>query len=286
MACKKNKTHKQSDSRSTKELIQLALTTEDELGNWEAVTILHRRGTREVLEAARTLCQSDNPDERCLGADILAQLGYPGRTFPDECFAILVDLFQNDTDSDVLNATCSGLGRLGNPKAIELIAPLKSHTDAIVRLGVVFGIINAISHSEVSESSLAVQTLIELSSDADVVVRDWATFALGSQTSSDSEAIREILWQRLADEDEVVRGEAIAGLVERGDERVLKAILTELSQDNVSTPTLEAARQLGDSQLYPALLKLRARVPHKGDFWDDEFERAFNACKPSEDKSP
>ena len=59
------------------QLIQIALNEEDEDKAWDAVTVLQFRGTQEVLEAAQRLCESRNPEERELGANILGQLGVP-----------------------------------------------------------------------------------------------------------------------------------------------------------------------------------------------------------------
>lgn len=44
---------KRDDARRTEELIQIALTEPDESAAWEPVTVLHYRGSLEVLEAAR-----------------------------------------------------------------------------------------------------------------------------------------------------------------------------------------------------------------------------------------
>jgi hypothetical protein len=49
---------KRNDPRSVEELVRLALTEQDEDAAGEAVTILHYKGSREVLETAtRLMCQ-------------------------------------------------------------------------------------------------------------------------------------------------------------------------------------------------------------------------------------
>ncbi|MGK7952986.1 MAG: Uma2 family endonuclease [Xenococcaceae cyanobacterium] len=77
------------EQKSTEELIKLALTEKDEHIASQYITILHFRGTLEVLEQAQKLCQSKNIKERCTGIDILGQLGIPQRTFPDEFMQLL-----------------------------------------------------------------------------------------------------------------------------------------------------------------------------------------------------
>ncbi|MBE0447984.1 MAG: hypothetical protein IBX64_07800 [Actinobacteria bacterium] len=56
------------------------------------IAALHWRGTKEVLDAATSLCHSKNPHERSIGADILGQLGVPERTFPNEALRTLHDM--------------------------------------------------------------------------------------------------------------------------------------------------------------------------------------------------
>src|SRR5688500_8409365 len=68
-----------NDPRLTASLIRFALTEEDEDKVWEVISLLQFRGNREVLEAARKLCESNHANERRLGADILGQLGIPNR---------------------------------------------------------------------------------------------------------------------------------------------------------------------------------------------------------------
>ena len=71
---------KRSDPRSTDELIRIALSEEDINEAWNEVVVLHFRGNREVFEKAKNLCESNCPQERELGANILGQLGVPKAT--------------------------------------------------------------------------------------------------------------------------------------------------------------------------------------------------------------
>ncbi len=144
------------------------MTEQDEDAAWEAVTALHYKGNREVLEAAMRLCASDNADERQLGVNILGQLGTPERTFPNECFEVLAAMLTKETDPNVLECIGVAFGHLKDPRAVELLVPLKRHLNSDVRFGVVLGL----GH----DCPDAIEALVELSRDSEELVRNWATF--------------------------------------------------------------------------------------------------------------
>jgi HEAT repeat protein len=172
---------KRNDSRSIEELVRLALTEQDEEASREAVTVLHCKGSREVLEAATRLCASDSADERQLGANILGQLGMPDRTFPDECFERLAAMLTKETDPNVLECIGVAFSHLKDPRAIELLLPLKRHANSDVRFGVALGLTG-------HDRPDAIEALIELSRDSEELVRTWATFTLGTMISADTPA--------------------------------------------------------------------------------------------------
>jgi HEAT repeat protein len=119
--------------------------------------------------------------------------------------------------------------------------------------------------------------LIELTRDADAKVRDWATFALGTQCETDTPAIRDALVDRLADADDETRCEALVGLTRRGDPRVLPCLHKELACESIGTLAIEAAALIGEPQLLPQLVALRA-------WWDVDdrlLEEAIRACSPT-----
>ncbi|MEH2159088.1 HEAT repeat domain-containing protein [Nostoc sp.] len=258
----------QSDPRSTQELIELPLKEEND----DVVGILHFRGNQEVFAVASKLCNSQNPRERQLGADILGQLGIPHRTFPHESLAILLRLLECEQNTDVLNSIGIALGHLHDARAIAPLIQLKCHPSPSVRYGVVFGLLGY-------EDELAISTLIELSSDQDEDVRNWATFGLGSQIETDTTAIREALYQRFlnenTDENYEIYGEALVGLAKRKDSRILTRLTEELLSDYVGVLAVEAAEEFADSRLYPALMQLKQ-------WWSENnnlLERAINNCQ-------
>jgi HEAT repeat protein len=263
---------KNSDPRSTEELIRLALTERDEDMAWESVTALHFRGTREVLEAAELLCDSAIPTERELGATLLGQLGVPERSFPDECFDCLARMIETEDDPDVLQAIAIAFGHLDDPRCIEILIPFKNHPSDIVRWGVVHGISG-------HDFPAAIETLIELSRDRDEEIRDWATFGLGTLIDTDSEEIREALWARVVDTYGDARAEALMGLARRKDPRTAGLLLQELAEEDVDSMAIDAAEELGDPALVSALTQLKKRWPENRREEEEWLDKAIASCK-------
>lgn len=264
------------DPRSVWELIDIALSEEDEHAAWQPINVLHHRGNRETFVAARELCESDDPRKQTWGIRILATLGIPERCFPDESLSILIPLLERESDNDRIQEIAFALGHLEDARAVGPLARFKDHPNPDVRYSVVHGLLRR-------EDDLAIRTLIELSVDEDSGVRDWATFGLGTQADADTLAIREALFDRLSDEDEDTRGEALLGLANRRDSRIIEPLLQELSgalvREHPSTLAaslvVQAAREIGDPCLCPALIALR-------EWWgqDDELlEEAIERCK-------
>jgi HEAT repeat protein len=260
-----------TDLRSVEELVRLALTEREEEAAWGPVTLLHYKGSREVLETAIRLSMSTEARERKLGADILGQLGVPERTHPDECFGTLSTMLEGESDSDVLESIGVAFGHLRDPRAIPLLFPLRSQTDSRVRIGVVMGLMG-------HEHPDAISALIELSNDEEEDIRDWATFALGSQISADTAEIRNALFARTSDPNDDARCEAFVGLANRNDERAIEPLLHELSSGNVSGLAVEAAEALGDPRLYPALVALKSQLNDSPD--SQALENALARCAP------
>jgi HEAT repeat protein len=92
-------------------------------------------------------------------------------------------------------------------------------------------------------------------------VRTLATCGLGSHISTDTEAIRDALFQRFFEEDchenYEIYGEALVGLAKRKDPRIVSALLDELASDRVNNLAVEAATEMNDPQLNAALEQLK-----------------------------
>jgi hypothetical protein len=266
------------DSRSTAELIQLALTAPEEDDNyekerWHFVGLLQRRGNREVLDRALRLTESGSIEERSLGIDILGQLGIPERAFPDECVTRLVEMLDREFDPLILRDICIALGHFQDRRSIEPQLKFCIHPDWEVRYGVVSGLSGR-------DDERAIAGLIKLSTDVCPIVRDWATFGLGTLIEVDTPAIREALYQRFLTEDSQdeetaeIYEEALAGLANRQDDRILPRLIAELMSDDVGNLAIQAAEAMADDRLYPALLHLQT--------WCDSsyLEDALLACQP------
>lgn len=259
-----------SDNRSVGDLLPLAMVEmEDDDSNkpWDALAVLQYRADSDVFKAARKLCQSDDPKERELGTVILSQNVVSQKDFPDEKFDILFELLENETDMAVLAAACHALAHIRDRRAIKPLVKLKNHPSGLVRFAVAHGMWTY-------KNSLAIKTLIELSTDADKDVRDWAAFGLSQMIDRDTPEIREALAARLTDDFEEARLEAIMGLALRKDSRALQPLRVEIEDSEwVSSRMLEAAMALADPGLLPGLLDLR----RKGEL-NESLEEAIQAC--------
>ncbi|HUO03808.1 MAG TPA: HEAT repeat domain-containing protein [Candidatus Binataceae bacterium] len=219
----------------------------DDDAPWKAVHALRRIGTREVFATAAKWCESIDPLVRARGANVLAQLGraadHPSNNFPEESYSVITALLERETEICPLVAAIAALGHLGNPLAVPLIVKFHSHSSAEVRYSVAFSL------GCFPDDPLSVATLLHLMEDTDEDVRDWATFGLGSLSSSDSTEIRDAFLRHLNDPMDEAREEALVGLARRKDHRVLPALLSALEQP--TTLMFEAAYLMLDMETEP-----------------------------------
>jgi HEAT repeat protein len=238
-----------------------------------SLATVHYRGGREELEMGLEYCRSQDPKDRAVGADVLAQLGWSDRTFMDETVKALIGLLADEV-ANVVYCAAVGLGHRKDTRAVPHLVALADHDDPLVRYGVAFGLLG-------HDDPAAITCLIQLASDVDRHVRSWAVFGLGSQNAADTPELREALFRALDDTDFEVRGEALVGLACRNDPRSRDALLAEWQGDVISALSLEAAQELRDPALLPTLTKIHAQY---GDEGDDDFKTklkdAIMACTP------
>jgi HEAT repeat protein len=241
---------------------------EDEGGPWEAVSKLQAIASREVFDRAVQWSRNNKPAKRRRGVDILAQLGHteghPEGVFVDERYSTVVSVLEDELDLQVIDSCLVALGHIGNPEAVPLILEHRGNTDPDIRFAVAFAL------SCFADEPASIRVLLELMDDSDPDVRDWATFGVGVQGSTDTPEIREALLERLDDGNPDTREEAVAGLGKRKDLRVLPDLIEMLQQEEVSYGVVEAACHLLD-------------LPQINEEWSaDEYIEALTARYASE----
>ena len=241
-----------SDQRSTTELVALYLRDPETDEAGRALGVVQYRGGKEEFEIAAHLARGNLALERRVAADILAQLGWQERTYLSESIEILLRLL-DDPEVEVLQAAAIACGHRKSSLSVARLVELGKHPSAQVRYGVTYGLAG-------QDEPSAIDALLLLSKDEDRDVRDWATFALGSQTDIDTPELREALRARLTDNDPEIGGEALVGLSRRQDEHLKRAVLDELSGEFHGDWVFEAAEAIADPDFIPALERMRARM--------------------------
>ena len=237
-----------------------------------SLALVSYRGGREEFELGLEYCKSSDPLDRATGAEVLAQLGWGDRTFLEESVAVLIPMLK-DTSAFVVDCAAVALGHRSDPRAIQPLVAISAHEDPGVRLGVVFGLLG-------HEDPEAIGALIRLSSDSDADVRNWALFGLGSQIETDTPEIRDALFAGLNGPGDEARGEALVGLANRADPRVVDAILKEWEGPTISTLSLEAAGKTGDPRLLPQLEGFLETMNLEDDSsFRRQLEDSIAACK-------
>jgi HEAT repeat protein len=118
------------------------------------------------------------------------------------------------------------------------------------------------------------ESLIQMTRDADRANRDWATMLL-AQLERDTGEIREALLAAAADEDQYVRGEAILGIAQRAPSLALPLIHAALQEDTVCLQIFEAAAAVAHPSLVESL-----RGFTDGEEYIDQLARdALVACE-------
>jgi methionyl-tRNA formyltransferase len=262
------------------ELVRRAVEEWDSGEEWAPhLAALGWRGTRDVLEALAPLAQDPDPRARSVSAYVAGQLGAPVRTLPAESAALLEEMGERESHPSVLAVIAEAFGQLGEPWGLSWLLRLRRHPDAGVRDGVVSALAGR-------TNPLATDALIELSSDPDPAIRDWATFALGALAPQDSPALRDALVARLDDPHPETRIEAVHGLALRGDARAVEPALALLgagepggsrwTRHALHEATILLAAMSGDPRFAPHL-------PALDDGWrgttlEHELERALERC--------
>ena len=247
------------DHLSTADLLDAALaeahrdSSDDNDELYRRVWALTDRATGEVFDAAAAWCRGESATEKRLGTSILSKFWLGGSlTEPQwaESLEIVRSLLEDHRPS-VIAAAVRAFDFQGSEHDARRIIQHGNHPAIEVRLAVA----QTLPCGEACAEE--VETLIRLSSDDDSTVRAWATSSLRSWCDADSPPIRDALLERLGDSDWDARSEAITGLAEWGDRRVLGALIAELYSDEVCPLRIDDAAELGAPELLPALWRVR-----------------------------
>ncbi|HEU0241300.1 MAG TPA: HEAT repeat domain-containing protein [Micromonosporaceae bacterium] len=215
--------------------------------------IAYRADAAYDLAAVRVT--STDPAVRALAVDLF---GVVADAHPDRrprVAQLLCDVATRDGDRGVHLALARACGATKDPGAIPALLPLAGHESAEVRRTVAEALAWAMLERP---GGPGIDVLIALTSDADPEVRNWATFSLGWQLAIDGDAIRDALWERIADPHPEVREEAARGLARRRDRRATPYIAELLARDDAHVHTFDAAAFLHEPALLPLLANFNA----------------------------
>ena len=261
----------------TVELFRAGLRAQTAEERERVLQMLTERATPEVLDAAVGATRSPEAAEREFAADVLGELPRK-REFHEGAVRALLEICDKEDVGDVLVAAISGLGNRGDDGALETILVLRRHPEPQVRWAVAAAL--PLLAKEGRSLERATAALIQLTRDEDADVRDVATYGLGTQLRhagwerGEPQAVGRALLERVDDEDLDTRSEALLGLAYRGDDRAVEPLLKALGEDVVGSLAVEAAAELGDPRLLPALHELT-------EWWDADqalLDRAVERC--------
>lgn len=267
---------------SLKSLAGIALQSWENEASWNAIGAMQMLGSPDTLGMAKRFAVSKNAHKRALAMYIASQLRRErySRQLGTDSDPYAVDDTQTlllaglkDPVKNVVIAAISGFGHRPHPSALPALLAFATHPDADIRFKVAFALASY-------QDDASVAALLVLATDPDSDTRDWATFALGTIHDADTAEIRERLWHNLGDSDEGVRGEALAGLASRKDERVI-AVLLERLDDNCMVFELDAAEMMASPLLLGRLNAIKDAVVRNEDsssYWHNRLDSAIAAC--------
>lgn len=275
--------HDRNRRRSLQWLVRRAIRGWESDASWTAIAALQWRGNPQTLDRIRALVTSPNWRQRAVGIGIASQLMHRRRRSMSPAVAYALEETQamllaglRDQHDEVAAVAATGLSHRPHPDALPDLVALSRHPDASMRFNVTLAL------GRYAQPD-AIAALLRLARDDAAAVRDWATFGLGTLHDVDSPDIRQLLWDNLRDEDEDVRGEALAGLAQRRDPRVI-ARLIETLDDDCRVYELEAAETMADPALLEPLRALARTVDRDtaDRYWLGMLDAALAACEPVE----
>jgi hypothetical protein len=186
---------------------------------------------------------------------------------------VVCELLHRETESHILCGLLELLERIDCEGRFDDVMALTTNESSLVRKRSTTALAWTLGFDRVHESHRAITRLVAMMEDPDDDVRDWATFAIGSQLFVDGPAIRRALHDRLADAHKDTRDEALHALAARRDRSIADVVVTALRADDVSTLPIQAAAYLADPAFVAPLAELHDELDD-----DTDIELAVARC--------
>ncbi|MET7668560.1 HEAT repeat domain-containing protein [Micromonospora luteifusca] len=214
--------------------------------------LLRQAASAGAVAVGLAVGKLSDPDRvvRAAACDLLGVTSSLHEEVREDAATALILLAANEADPEVHWSIARALGGTCDARALPTLITLAGSPDSDVRFHVAVSV-PAVLDDPPAEAGEAV--LIDLCTDSDPNVREWATFGLGWVSSADGEAVRQALWDRVHDAEPAVREEGVRGLARRRDRRAHPLVRGLLAQDEVHRFTFQAAAYLADPTLLPLL---------------------------------
>lgn len=217
--------------------------------DWNYIRELRSRTTRSVYEQAMALTYEKEQRAVLAGINIIAQIGFP-RLFQRRTMNRYFQILKNTNDWYIISTVLVSIShnnKLLTDERVQFLSRYRKSRSVEIRSGLQHAL-------SCCDHDLAIDIKIQLSADKIDHIRDWATFALASQTELDTSAIRQALWARTTDFYLMARDEALMGLAIRRDPGVKPLLMQALNSDeNHDSLILEAIEVFNDPDFIPLL---------------------------------
>lgn len=238
---------------NSKSLIGMALQRWDSTSSWDAIFALRFRPEEESVRRCQRLFTSKNWRKRALAVNVICQLQYPDhREYAQDTARELIQAGLDDSHREVVATAAFAAGHRECRHCLSRLIELAADPDSELRYAATFGLGR-------NQDIQAIPTMLALANDADDDVRNWAMFGLGSLWDLDTPDIREALWLGYSDSVDEIRGEALAGLAQRRDKRVLELLPSALEADLFGNWNVELVEMLSEPEHQAELQKLSER---------------------------
>lgn len=235
-----------------------------------AFAVVHRLlldcGLKKAVAGALRWADASEPAVQAAGLDVLAVSALDDKTVIPRLIRLANRVAEQAANVDVRWSAAHALSAQNDRRVLDVLLRFAQDEDGDVRWQVVYGL-PALAEGR-DHKDPAVTALMTALNDDDADIRSWAAYGLGARLQVDNAEVRNALASLLGDLGGAA-GEAAVGLARRKDRRVLPVLREQLSSLQAGNLWVEAAGELGDPSLLPALRALEA------DHWDENDQRGY-----------